>query len=131
MAAVTDQLLRRVLKVLHPLEATVFPRAVTAGHGRDILIAHLFHGFGRQKRTHAAGTIGDDRRILVGHRAFDFDFEKAAGQRNRAFQMTLAPLIAFTNIKHNRRLAVIFQQFVDLLRAYTSGISLRASAMIS
>src|SRR5215475_10996824 len=31
--------------------------------------------------------------------------------------MSLAPLVAFANIKHNRRLAVILQELVHLLRS--------------
>ena len=31
--------------------------------------------------------------------------------------MPLTPFIAFANVEHDRRFAVIFKQFVDLLRA--------------
>src|SRR6266542_4367105 len=105
MPAVANQLLGAILKILHPLEAAVLPGRITARHRRDILITHLFHGLGRQQRTDAAGTVGDDRSILVGYGSFDFDFEKSAGQlfflmirrppRSTLFPYTTLVLLAF------------------------------------
>src|ERR1700756_280225 len=115
MAAVTDQLLRRVLKIPRPFEAGILPSAVTTGHGRDIFISHFLEYFAGEQRTHPAGAIGDNRRVLIWDRALDFDFKKAAGQRHGIFQMAFAPFVFFPNIKNYMRLAVIGQKLIDLL----------------
>src|ERR1051325_5462968 len=125
MAAVADQLFGSVLKVLYPVETRVLPRRISAGHRRDVFVAHLFEDLSGEERPDASRAICDDRRVLVRHCALDFNLEKAPGEGDSLFQMPLAPLVLLPDIKQDGRLAVILQQLVYLLSGYFGDILAR------
>ena len=64
-----------------------------------MLIAHFLERPGRNERADATGTIRHDGRALIRYGLFDAHFEKTARERDRAFQMALAVLLAFPHIE--------------------------------
>ena len=84
------------------LEAGALPGLEAAGHRRDVGVAHLGEGLGREQRADAAGAVEDDRGVAVRDRALDLLLDVALGDVDGAGHVALLPLGGFADVDDRR-----------------------------
>ena len=84
------------------LEPGALPGLEAARHRRDVGVAHVLEGLGREQRADAAGAVEDDRRVAVRDRALDLLLDVALGDVDGAGHVALLPLGGFADVDDGR-----------------------------
>ena len=123
MTRIARDLLWGELSVRHPFIAGIFPGGIAAGHRSHMFIAHFFERPSGDERADATGAIRHDGCTLIRHGLFDAHFEKAARQRDRAFEMAFTVLLAFPHIEQGWPRAVFHLGLHLVNRDFRYGVS--------
>ena len=87
--------------------AVPLPLDEAAGQRGGVVVAELAERLGREGRPRADRAVRDDLARLVRHERLDPRLEVAAGNVDRAGQVTLLPLVLLAHVDEERTVGVV------------------------
>src|SRR5262245_29273876 len=106
MTAVSSQPVHCQLLWNDEWQTVVLPLAIASSHRHNVAVAQLLETLCGQRRSHSPGAINNDGSFFIGDRLFDLYFQESTGEKNRAGQMPLIPLVLFPDVQQHKIIAM-------------------------